>query len=67
MVKMKAYLYCNVGELVGKLLATWLLLKPLATNAFWSGELLARALLLLVSTWYVSHYLKETTKITKKA
>lgn len=67
MVKMKAYLYCNVGELVVKLLATWLLLKPLATNAFWSGEILARALLLLVSTRYVSHYLKETTKITKKA
>ncbi|MFB5979514.1 MATE family efflux transporter [Lactobacillus delbrueckii] len=50
MVLMKEYLYCNLGELALKLAATWLLLTPLQTNAFWSAELGARIICVLGST-----------------
>lgn len=50
MVLMKEYLYCNLGELALKLAATWLLLTPLQTNAFWSAELGTRIICVLGST-----------------
>lgn len=54
MVLMKEYLYCNLGELALKLAATWLLLTPLQTNAFWSAELGARIICVLGSTILVA-------------
>lgn len=55
MILMKEYLYCNVGELVLKLILTYSSLPILATNAFWSSELLARIILVFASTYCIIH------------
>lgn len=65
MVLMKEYLYCNLGELALKLAATWLLLTPLQTNAFWSAELGARIICVLGSTILVIKEIQTLEAIEK--
>ena len=65
MVLMKEYLYCNLGELALKLAATWLLLTPLQTNAFWSAELGARIICVLGSTILVIKEIQALEAIEK--
>lgn len=65
MVLMKEYLYCNLGELALKLAATWLLLTPLQTNAFWSAELGARIICVLGSTILVIKEMQALEAIEK--
>ena len=63
-VQMKKYLCCNVGELFLRIFLTFVLIRLafFSTNVFWIGELLARFLMLLLSTYY----LKKTTDGWKK-
>ena len=65
MVLMKEYLYYNLGELALKLAATWLLLTPLQTNAFWSAELGARIICVLGSTILVIKEMQALEAIEK--
>ena len=65
MVLMKEYLYCNLGELALKLAATWLLLTPLHTNAFWSAELGTRIICVLGSTLLVITEMQALEAIEK--
>lgn len=66
MVHMKEYLYCNIGELIVKVMGIYILLQPLATNAFWSAELLARILMLGLSYYYIFKFAKTDLKVTNK-
>lgn len=52
---MKKYLCCNVGELFLRIFLTFVLIRLafFSTNVFWMGELLARFLMLLLSTCYL--------------
>ncbi|APG68156.1 MATE family efflux transporter [Lactobacillus delbrueckii subsp. lactis] len=65
MVLMKEYLYYNLGELALKLAATWLLLTPLQTNAFWGAELGARIICVLGSTILVIKEIQALEAIEK--
>lgn len=65
MVLMKEYLYYNLGELALKLAATWLLLTPLQTNAFWGAELGARIICVLGSTILVIKEIQALEAIKK--
>ncbi|WP_086350706.1 MATE family efflux transporter [Candidatus Enterococcus clewellii] len=60
-LKMRAYLLCNIGDLLIKVSSTYLLLQVVSSNAFWLGEAIGRLLAVGLSIYFLL-LIKRTIK-----
>ena len=52
-MNMTYFLICNLSDLFIKIIATYMLLSPLVTNAFWSGETIGKFVSFLLSFFFI--------------
>ena len=62
-LKMKEFIYSCMGDMIFRVIITYILIFMINDHAFWLGETLARTLGAIISGYYIIKYYKEISEV----